>query len=43
MSPSVDACEYFGTADSYLPCIERFLRPGGQLAIATPALRREIW
>ncbi|MFB7244231.1 SAM-dependent methyltransferase [Streptomyces populi] len=39
---SVDAFEYFGTADSYLPHLVRFLRPGGQLGMATPALTREI-
>ncbi|HEX6682014.1 MAG TPA: methyltransferase domain-containing protein [Candidatus Limnocylindrales bacterium] len=39
---SVDAFEYFGTADSYLPYLVRFLRSGGQLGMATPALRREI-
>ncbi|MFI0793062.1 SAM-dependent methyltransferase [Micromonospora rubida] len=39
---SVDAFEYFGTADSYLPYLVRFLRPGGQLGMATPAMTREI-
>ena len=39
---SVDAFEYFGTGDNYLPYILRFLAPDGQLAIATPALAREI-
>ncbi|WP_020578346.1 SAM-dependent methyltransferase [Actinopolymorpha alba] len=39
---SVDAYEYFGTADSYLAYISRFLKPGGQLAIATPGMTREI-
>ncbi|WP_328223425.1 SAM-dependent methyltransferase [Streptomyces sp. NBC_00310] len=39
---SVDAFEYFGTADSYLPYLVRFLRPGGQLGVATPALTREV-
>lgn len=38
----IDAYEYFGTADSYLGYITRFLRPGGQLGVATPAMRREI-
>ncbi|MBC9719691.1 methyltransferase domain-containing protein [Streptomyces sp. TRM66268-LWL] len=38
---SIDAFEYFGTADGYLPYLVRFLRPGGQLGIATPAMRRE--
>jgi cyclopropane fatty-acyl-phospholipid synthase-like methyltransferase len=39
---SIDAFEYFGTADSYLPYLVRFLRPGGQLGIATPAMTCEI-
>jgi SAM-dependent methyltransferase len=39
---SIDAYEYFGTADSYLAYITRFLRPGGQLGVATPGMRREI-
>jgi len=32
---SIDAHEYFGTADSYLAYITRFLKPAGHLAIAT--------
>jgi len=40
---SVDAFEYFGTADSYLAYITRFLKPGGQLGVATPAMTREGW
>lgn len=39
---SVDAFEYFGTADSYLPYLVGFLRPGGQLGMATPGMTREI-
>ncbi|MGY5138963.1 SAM-dependent methyltransferase [Streptomyces nigrescens] len=39
---SVDAFEYFGTADNFLPYLLRFLRPGGQLGMATPAMTREI-
>jgi SAM-dependent methyltransferase len=39
---SIDAFEYFGTADSYLPYLARFLRPGGQLGMATPGMTREI-
>ncbi|PDP89676.1 SAM-dependent methyltransferase [Glycomyces fuscus] len=39
---SVDAFEYFGTADTYLPYLVRFLRPGGQLGVATPAMTREV-
>ncbi|MEU8226888.1 methyltransferase domain-containing protein [Kribbella sp. NPDC048915] len=38
----IDAYEYFGTADNYLAYITSFLRPGGQLGVATPALREEI-
>ncbi|MFB9399791.1 SAM-dependent methyltransferase [Streptomyces echinatus] len=39
---SIDAFEYFGTADGYLPYLTRFLRPGGQLGIATPAMTQEV-
>ncbi|MFD5654972.1 SAM-dependent methyltransferase [Streptomyces sp. NPDC127039] len=39
---SVDAFEYFGTADGYLPYLVRFLRPGGQVGVATPAMTREV-
>ncbi|MFF7552600.1 SAM-dependent methyltransferase [Streptomyces olivaceus] len=39
---SVDAFEYFGTADGYLPYLVRFLRPGGQVGMATPAMTREV-
>jgi len=39
---SIDAFEYFGTADSYLPYLLRFLRPGGQVGVATPAMTREV-
>lgn len=39
---SIDAFEYFGTADSYLPYLARFLRPGGQLGVATPGMTREV-
>lgn len=38
----IDAYEYFGTADSYRAYIIKFLKPGGQLGIATPAMRREV-
>ena len=38
----IDAYEYFGTADNYLAYITRFIQPGGQLAIATPAMHREV-
>lgn len=39
---SIDAFEYFGTGDNYLPYVVRFLKPGGQIGIATPGLTREI-
>ncbi|MFD1936817.1 SAM-dependent methyltransferase [Nonomuraea mangrovi] len=39
---SIDAYEYFGTADSYLAYITRFLKPGGQLGVATPGMTREV-
>ncbi|PZS29677.1 MAG: SAM-dependent methyltransferase [Pseudonocardiales bacterium] len=39
---SIDAFEYFGTADNYLAYILGFLKPAGQLAMATPGLKREI-
>ncbi|MFJ5546296.1 SAM-dependent methyltransferase [Streptomyces sp. NPDC093225] len=39
---SIDAFEYFGTADGYLPYLTRFLRPGGQLGVATPGMTREV-
>ena len=39
---SIDAFEYFGTADSYLPYLAGFLRPGGQFGVATPGMTREV-
>lgn len=39
---SIDAYEYFGTADRYLAYVTGFLKPGGQLAVATPGMTREI-
>ena len=38
----IDAYEYFGTADNYLPYITSFLKPGGQFGVATPAMRQEV-
>jgi len=38
----IDAYEYFGTADGYLAYLTSFLKPGGQLGIATPAMTAEI-
>ncbi|MDQ4125871.1 MAG: methyltransferase domain-containing protein [Actinomycetota bacterium] len=39
---SVDAFEYFGTDDNYLPYLAGFVVPGGQIGIAAPALTREV-
>ena len=39
---SIDAWEYFGTGDHYPPYLATFLRPGGQLGVATPALTTEV-
>lgn len=39
---SIDAWEYFGTGDRFLPGLLRHLRPGGQVAMATPCLDREF-
>ncbi|WP_433200540.1 SAM-dependent methyltransferase [Dactylosporangium sp. CS-047395] len=39
---SIDAFEYFGTSDWYLPYLVGFLKPGGQLGMATPGMTREI-
>lgn len=39
---SVDAYHYFGTDDLYIGYLTRFLRPGGRLSIAVPALHREL-
>lgn len=38
---SIDACEYFGTDDHLLPTLLRVLRSGGQVGMATPAMRRD--
>jgi SAM-dependent methyltransferase len=39
---SIDSFVYYGTDDTYLPYITRFVRPGGVLAIAGAGLLREI-
>lgn len=39
---SIDAFEYFGTSDKYLDYITHFIKPGGQLGIATPGMTREV-
>ena len=38
----IDAYEYFGDDPDYLPYLTDFVRPGGRIAVATPALRRPI-
>lgn len=38
---SVDAYQYFGTNDLYLPTLTRLLKPGGRIGIVVPALREE--
>ncbi|MGV9640811.1 SAM-dependent methyltransferase [Streptomyces sp. NPDC003333] len=39
---SVDAYQYFGTDDLYLPTLTRLLRPGGRIGVVVPALREEL-
>ncbi len=39
---SVDAYQYFGTNDLYLPELTRLLKPGGRIGVVVPALREEI-
>ena len=39
---SIDAYQYFGTADLYLGYITHFLRPGGRLGVVAPALFDEF-
>ena len=39
---SVDAYQYFGTDDTYLGYITRFVRPGGRLGLVMPCLKREL-
>ncbi len=38
---SIDAYQYFGTNDLYLPSLTRLLKPGGRIGVAMPALREE--
>lgn len=38
---SIDAYQYFGTADLYLPTLTRLLKPGGRIGVVVPALREE--
>lgn len=39
---SIDAYQYFGTDDLYLGYLSRFVRTGGQVGIAVPALTTEL-
>ena len=39
---SLDAYQYFGTADLYLQYLAPFLRPGGEIGVVCPSFRREI-
>jgi hypothetical protein len=39
---SVDSYQYYGTDDTYLGYITRFLEPGGRLGLVMPALMQEI-
>ncbi|MGW4443066.1 SAM-dependent methyltransferase [Streptomyces sp. NPDC004682] len=39
---SVDAYQYFGTDDLYLPQLTRLLKPGGRIGVVVPSLREEL-
>lgn len=39
---SVDAYQYFGTDDLYLPYLTPFVRKGGHIGIAVPGVRAEV-
>lgn len=39
---SIDAYQYFGTADLYLGYLLDFLKPGGQIGVVMPATTREL-
>ncbi|MEV0174085.1 methyltransferase domain-containing protein [Streptomyces sp. NPDC050803] len=39
---SIDAYQYFGTNDLYLPTLTRLLKPGGRIGVVVPALREEV-
>jgi SAM-dependent methyltransferase len=38
----IDAWEYFGTDDRFLPQLLRVLKPSGTIGIATPAMHRDV-
>ncbi|MER6348576.1 SAM-dependent methyltransferase [Streptomyces sp. NPDC001595] len=38
---SIDAYQYFGTDDLYLPSLARLLKPGGRIGVVVPSLREE--
>ncbi|WP_171112777.1 MULTISPECIES: methyltransferase domain-containing protein [Streptomyces] len=38
---SIDAYQYFGTDDLYLPTLMRLVKPGGRIGVVVPALRDE--
>jgi cyclopropane fatty-acyl-phospholipid synthase-like methyltransferase len=38
---SIDAYQYFGTNDLYLPGLTPLLKPGGRIGVVVPALREE--
>ncbi|WP_316741187.1 methyltransferase domain-containing protein [Streptomyces sp. MK7] len=39
---SVDAYQYFGADDLYLPSLTRLLKPGGRIGVVVPSVREEI-
>jgi ubiquinone/menaquinone biosynthesis C-methylase UbiE len=39
---SLDSYQYYGTDELYLPTFIRFLKPGGQIGIVVPGLKKEI-
>ncbi|MFI9824483.1 SAM-dependent methyltransferase [Streptomyces sp. NPDC052013] len=39
---SIDAYQYFGTDDLYLPTLTKLLKPGGRIGVVVPTVREEI-
>ncbi|MER6979486.1 SAM-dependent methyltransferase [Streptomyces carpinensis] len=39
---SIDAYQYFGADDLYLPYLTRLLKPGGRIGVVVPSVREEI-